>query len=66
VGVALSTLHSNVAPASVEENVNVAVLEFDGLAGTGGSIDVSGATVSTVHDCEAGDGSVPNSPTART
>lgn len=51
-----SNSHSNVAPVSVEENSNVALVAFVRLAGFR-SMVVSGATVSTVHVACPGVGS---------
>jgi hypothetical protein len=56
-----------VAAGSSEEKANAAVIWLVGSAGTGGSIVVSGAAVSTVHVRPAGVGSgLPTASVART
>ena len=61
-----SRRHWKLEPASFAENSKVGVVSFDGSAGTTEK-DESGATVSTVHVCEAGEAStLPAASMART
>ena len=62
----VSSLHSNVAPGSGDENVNDGAVTFVGPVGPA-VIVVSGATVSTVNDRAAGEASrLPARSRART